>query len=301
MSDATPISDQTPATSHPLEGVRVLETGDSTIDFCGLLLAGLGAQVIKVEPPGGSEGRTFGPFTPRLDGHEASLFFSTYNRGKESVVLDESNPRDRERLESLVAQADIWIDAGTPGEYRPFFGFDLAELEENFPQLITASLTPFGETGPWSSYKGGDLVQLALGGVLMNCGYDPSPNGEYDMAPIWPQAFHSLAIAGEQLSIGILAALYWRSHSGRGQALSCAIHEAVAKCTEVDLMAWVMFAHAVSSSNVAPFRTGADRAHDCSDQRRALAQRHDLGRGRSDEVAQLLGRRRHRRRCRRER
>ena len=75
---------------------------------------------------------------------------------------------------------------------------------------------------------------------MMNCGYDPEPNGHYDLPPIAPQLWQSLVIAGEQLVIGILAAVVHQGRAGRGQAVTCAIHEAVAKSTELDLMNWVM-------------------------------------------------------------
>ena len=75
---------------------------------------------------------------------------------------------------------------------------------------------------------------------MMNCGYDPAPDGKYDLPPIAPQMWHAYHVAGEQLSMAILAALMFRFRTGKGQQVSCAIHEAVAKCTEVDLMTWVM-------------------------------------------------------------
>ena len=101
-------------------------------------------------------------------------------------------------------------------------------------------MTPFGDDGPWASYRANDLVHLALGGPVMNCGYDPLPDGRYDLPPIAPAAWQSYIIAGEQLVIGILAAVFSRHRTGRGQYLSCAVHEAVAKSTELDLMNWVM-------------------------------------------------------------
>src|ERR1700676_3370177 len=101
-------------------------------------------------------------------------------------------------------------------------------------------MTPFGDVGPWKNFKGSDLIHLALGGVMMNCGYDPDPNGRYDIPPIAPQLWHAYHIAGEQLAIGITAALMYRQMTGFGQEVSCAVHEAVAKSTEMDLMAWVM-------------------------------------------------------------
>ena len=75
---------------------------------------------------------------------------------------------------------------------------------------------------------------------MMNCGYDPAPGGQYDLPPIAPQMWHAFHIAGEQLAVAIVAALLFRWRTGKGQQLSCAVHEAVAKSTEVDLMSWVM-------------------------------------------------------------
>ena len=109
-------------------------------------------------------------------------------------------------------------------------------LSERFPALVAARMSPFGDDGPWASYRGSDLVHLALGGVMMNCGYDPDPDGAYDLPPIAPQMWHAYHVAGEQLSMGILAALVFRHRTGMSQQVSCAVHEAVAKCTEVDLM-----------------------------------------------------------------
>ena len=225
------------AVAHPLSGVRVVESGDATIDYCGLLLAGLGAEVIKVEPPDGCESRSIGPFYPGGDGE--SLYHWAYNRGKASVVIDPSVESDRGRLENLAASADVWIDAGEPSA-APFSGVDVERLRGRAPRLIAARLTPFGPDGPWAGFQGGDLIQLALGGVIMNNGYDPALDGRYDTPPSWPHAFQSLHISGEQLAMAIIAALYWREQSGEGQVLDCAIHEAVSKSTEVDLMSWVM-------------------------------------------------------------
>ena len=100
-------------------------------------------------------------------------------------------------------------------------------------------MTPFGDDGPWKDLKGSDLIHLALGGPMMNCGYDPDPNFEYDTPPIAPQIWHAYHIAGEQMATGIIAALIHRERSGEGQDVSLAIHEAVSKNPEQDLMYWV--------------------------------------------------------------
>jgi crotonobetainyl-CoA:carnitine CoA-transferase CaiB-like acyl-CoA transferase len=215
-----------------LHGVRVVEVSDPSGEYTGLLLAGMGAEVIKVEPPAGSPSREAGPFVDDRPGPGRSLSFAAHNRGKASVVLDLDLPADRERFAELVGTADVLLDGLEAGP--------LEGLGERFPQLITARLSAFGDDGPWASFKGSDLVHLALGGPMMNCGYDPEPGGHYDLPPIAPQRGHAAMIAGEQLVIGILAALVHRERTGEGQRVSCAIHEAVAKSTELDLMNWVM-------------------------------------------------------------
>src|SRR5437868_14672915 len=91
----------------PLTGIRVIELADEQAEYCGLTLAGLGADVVKVEPPGGSPTRRIGPFYEDRDDPERSLFFWQYNRGKRSLVLDLRQVRDREQLRSLVATADL--------------------------------------------------------------------------------------------------------------------------------------------------------------------------------------------------
>ncbi len=234
-------SAENPTTPLPgvLAGIRVIELADEQAEYCGLTLAGLGADVVKVEPPGGSPTRRIGPFYKDEADPERSLFFWQYNRGKRSVELDLDQKPDRARFEGLLATADILLES-TPKGTLDALGLDSKSLEGRFPALIHARITPFGDAGPWSDYKASDLVHLALGGVMMNCGYDPTPDGKYDLPPIAPQMWHAYHVAGEQMSMAIMAALVYRFRTGQGQQVSCAVHEAVAKCTEVDLMSWVM-------------------------------------------------------------
>lgn len=226
-------------TTHPLSGVTVVELADEQAEYVGLVLAGLGADVIKVEPPTGSPTRRIGPFYEDQEDPERSLYFWNYNRGKRSVVIDVETEDGRQELLSLLEHADIFIDSSAPGELAGT-GLDAESLKAKFPRLIHSRMTPFGETGPWVHYKGSDLVHLALGGPMMNSGYSPQPDGHYDVAPIAPQMWHAYHIAGEQLVMMTLAALVYRNQTGAGQLVSCAVHEAVSKNTELDLMNWVM-------------------------------------------------------------
>jgi crotonobetainyl-CoA:carnitine CoA-transferase CaiB-like acyl-CoA transferase len=231
--------DTAPAWRAPLTGIRVIELADEQAEYCGLSLAGLGADVVKVEPPGGSPTRRIGPFYQDQEHPERSLFFWQYNRGKRSIVLDLWQPGDQQRFRALVATADVLLESTPRGELDGL-GLGADTLRQQFPALIVARMSPFGDHGPWADFKASDLVHLALGGVMMNCGYDPAPDGTYDLPPIAPQMWHAYHVAGEQLTMAIIAALLYRWRTGKGQRLSCAIHEAVAKSTEVDLMSWVM-------------------------------------------------------------
>lgn len=222
-----------------LSDLRVIELADEQAEYCGLVLAGLGAEVIKVEPLGGSPTRCIGPFYQDREDPERSLFFWQYNRGKRSIMLDLHDAADRQQFRALVASADVLLESTPRGELDDL-GLSAATLMQHNPTLIVARMSPFGDHGPWADFKSSDLIHLALGGVMMNCGYDPAPDGTYDLPPIAPQMWHAYHIAGEQLAMAIIAALLYRWRTGRGQHLSCAIHEAVAKCTEVDLMSWVM-------------------------------------------------------------
>ncbi len=222
-----------------LDGVRVIEIADERAEYTGLLMSGLGAEVIKIEPPEGNATRRIGPFLDDKPGPERSLFFWHYNRNKKSVALDLSETTGQQRLLSLLDGADVLLDSSC-GALNTALGLDRAALEKKFPKLVIARMTPFGDDGPWANFQGSDLIHLALGGIMMNCGYDPDPNLHYDSPPIAPQAFHAYHIAGEQLATGIIAALINRHRTGLGQDVSVAIHEAVSKNPELDIMHWVM-------------------------------------------------------------
>ena len=228
-----------PGVATMLDGVRVIEVADEKAEYAGLLLAGLGADVIKVEPPGGGSTRRIGPFYQDRPDPSGSLFFWHYNRAKRSVAFDLESAAGRDAFRELAANADVLLES-TPREQLPGLGLSLESLRTAAPWLVTARVTPFGDSGPWADWKGSDLIHLALGGPMMNCGYHPTPDGEYDLPPIAPQMWHAYHIAGEQMAMMIVAALVHRQATGLGQHLSCAIHEAVAKCTELDLMTWVM-------------------------------------------------------------
>jgi crotonobetainyl-CoA:carnitine CoA-transferase CaiB-like acyl-CoA transferase len=221
-----------------LGGVRVVELTDELGEYCGKVLAGLGADVVKIEPPNGEITRGYGPFRHDIEDPDGSLHYWHYNFGKQSVCLNLELASDRQVLRRLVGSADVLLET-RPRGYLASIGLDPAELRTKYPRLIVARISPFGDSGPWSDYAGSDLVHLALGGVVMNNGYDPLPDGTYDTPPVAPQMWHAYHVAGENMVMAILGALIARHHSGRGQQLSEAVHDAVSKSTESDVYNWL--------------------------------------------------------------
>ena len=225
-----------------LTGVRVVEMADEQGEYTGRLFAGLGADVIKVEPPGGSATRDIGPFLNDSPDREGSLYFWNYNLGKRSVVIDLVTEQGKQQMLDLLATADVFLES-TPRDYLASVGLTREGLLKRFPSLIIARMSAFGDSGPWADYKASDLVHLALGGVMMNCGYDPEPNGTesgiYDTPPIAPQMWHAYSIAGIQLAIVTLGALLHRDVTGEGQILTGIVHNAVSNNPEMDSVYWI--------------------------------------------------------------
>jgi len=221
-----------------LDGVRVVEIADELGEYCGKVLAGLGADVVKVEPPQGEKTRSYGPFYEDQRGPDRSLHFWHYNLGKRGVTLDLDDAEGQRRLRSMIERADILLDT-RPRGYLAERGFGYDTLQAANPDLLYLRISPFGDTGPWADYKSSDLVHLALGGVAMNCGYDPEPDGYYDLPPIAPQMWQAYHIAGEMAAIATIGALVGRINGHGGQELAVAVHDAVATNTETDWPNWV--------------------------------------------------------------
>lgn len=229
--------------SSTLNGMRVIEIGDERGEFAGLLLASLGAEVIKLEGRNGSNSRRLGPFaTPEPD-PEQSLCFCRYNLGKKSVSLEVDHPRARPLLERFAAQADVIIDSGEAAGVARRLPLYRDSMASN-PRLSVCTITPFGLDGPYRDLKMTDLTHLAMGGVMASCGYDPLPGGAYDTPPIAPGIWQSWHIACEYAVISITAALNFRELTGEGDLIDLSIHEAVSTCTEVAMPTYI-YNHAI--------------------------------------------------------
>lgn len=221
-----------------LGGLRVLEVGGELGEYCGKVLSGLGADVVRVEPPLGEITRSYGPFYQDVTDPNQSLYFWHYNFGKRGIVLDLEGERDRTEFVDLATAADVIIDS-RPRRYMDDRAIGYEQLRMRNPSLVYARISPFGDTGPWADFEGSDLIHLALGGVMMNCGYDPDPSGFYDTPPIAPQMWQSYQICGEMTAMSILGALHHRLNTGAGQYLSTSVHDAVSQNTETDMPNWV--------------------------------------------------------------
>lgn len=226
------------STGSFLNGVRVIELADELGEYCGKVLAGLGADVIKVEPLGGEKTRGYGPFYNDEPHPNRSLHYWHYNFGKRGVVLDLDSEDGTRRFMALARTADVVLDTRAR-DYLDQRSIGYDKIREANPTLIYARISAFGDDGPWADYQASDLVHLALGGVMMNCGYDPDPSGFYETPPIAPQVWQSYHIAGEVTAVQIIAALVYRLRTGQGQRLSTSVHDAVSKNTETDLPDWV--------------------------------------------------------------
>lgn len=216
----------------PLVGLRVLELSDEKGQFCGKLLGDLGADVIKIEPPGGVKNRHVGPFMDDIPHPERSLSFWYYNTSKRGITLDLETADGRALFRRLAATADVILETFQPG-YLDSLGLGYDTLAEQNPGLVLCALTPFGQTGPWRDYLSADLLHMAAGGEMASCGYD---NSDVPIAPGGGNAWH---MGCHYAYMGIMAALVFRTMSGQGQYIDASIHDACALTTESQIANYV--------------------------------------------------------------
>ena len=197
-----------------LASVRVLDLGGASSDGVGRVLADLGADVLKVETPGGSEARRA---LPRVAGQ--SIAFAVHNANKRSSVLDPGNAADRGRLIDLAGAADIVVDSGSPGT-AAVFGTSCADLADRFGHLVTLSMTDFGSAGPYSSRQATDAVLYAMSTAL-------SRTGPTTGRPVLPPEGVASGTAAVQAAWAALAAYFRRLRDGRGDYIDFSRFEGV--------------------------------------------------------------------------
>lgn len=220
----------------PLDGLRVVELSGAPGQYLGKLLGDMGADVVKIEPPEGDSARRIGPFAEDRPGPDRSLSFWYYNTSKRGVTLDITRPAGQELLLQILAQADVVTETFEPG-FLETLGLGYDRLRLLWPELVIASITPFGQSGPWRGFHSSDLTSLALGGTMAMNGYDDLPGSP----PIRPDGNHSYLMACEYAFMGVLIALLERDQSGLGQWIDVSIHEACAGTTEGAFANWEYF------------------------------------------------------------
>lgn len=204
----------------PLSGIRVLDLSRVLAGpFCSMILADLGAEVIKVESPWGDDSRQFGPF---VDG--TSAYYRLFNRSKMGITLDFKNDDDKEVLRDLVRRADVVVENFRPGVLEKL-GLGPEELLEVNPRLVVTSISGFGQTGSLAKEPAYDLVAQAMSGLMSITGW---PNGKPTRVGI------SLGdlIPGLYAAIGTVSALYQRESTGRGQHLDLAMYDSLISVME---------------------------------------------------------------------
>ncbi|MEN2974967.1 MAG: CoA transferase [Candidatus Caldarchaeales archaeon] len=196
----------------PLKGIIVLDfTRVMAGPFATMLLGDLGAEVIKVEPPGGDDTRGWGP--PWIGGDSA--YFMSANRNKKSIILDLKKMESREIVERLVKRSDVVVENFRPGVAEQL-GIDYNTISKINPRIIYCSISGFGQSGPYRDKPGYDLIALAMSGLM-------SITGEPDRPPVKfgvPIADLTTAIFA---ALSIVSALYWREKTGRGQYIDIAL------------------------------------------------------------------------------
>lgn len=189
--------------------------------FCTMLLADLGARVIKVEAPQGGDYARWTP--PRVDDHPAGYgaFFEAVNRGKESVAVDLKRPEGVALVRRMIAQADVVIESFRPGVLARL-GLDPEQLRSEQPSLVVCSITGYGQTGPLASRAGHDINYVARSGAYSMAGPPDGP------VAVFPIQVADLAGGALYAAFGVAAALFRRQRTGEGAWLDIAMAEGVA-------------------------------------------------------------------------
>ncbi len=200
--------------SHPLAPYRVLELGTGAAALCGRVLADLGAEVVKLEPLAGDPMRGE---EPSADG--VGISFLWYNANKRGAAADLGDASTTARVRDSLSSFDVLIDGNEPG-WLAKHGLDPTSLRRDFPELIIASVSHFGQTGPYRDWQGSALVDYALAGALLRCGLP-------EFAPCAPPYRLPYAMGGITAASAIVAALWERGRSGMGDWLDCSVLEAI--------------------------------------------------------------------------
>ncbi len=209
---------------HALAPLRVLDLTSSAAAYCGKLFADLGAEVIKIEPPGGDPGRLQAPLLDSARGSK-SLPFLYGNAGKKSIVLDLGSAGDRDRFRRLAARSDLILESLPVGALLDL-GLGYSDLSAEHPELVMTSISGFGQTGPQCRFRSNDLVASALGGLMISVG-DPADS------PVRMAGHQSDLVTASFAAASSLVALLYRERTGRGQYIDISSLEVTTAVTHI--------------------------------------------------------------------
>ncbi len=215
-----------------LSDYRILDLTDHKGIYCGKVLADLGADVIKVEKPGGDATRNIGPFYKDIAHLEKSLYWWAYNTSKRGITLNIEIADGKDILQRLVKTADVVVES-FPSGYLDGLGLGYSALSEINPGIIMTSVTPFGQTGPYKDWKADDLVGWAIAGQAYVTGDDDRPPCQISFP-------HCYLVTGAHAASATLAAIYYRELSGEGQRVDVSMQESVLWTTLMLVQFWDM-------------------------------------------------------------
>jgi crotonobetainyl-CoA:carnitine CoA-transferase CaiB-like acyl-CoA transferase len=234
---------------YMLSGRRALDLTDEKGFLCGKILADLGAEVIKIEKPGGDPARRLGPFWKDSPDPQKSLYWFAYNANKKGITLNIETVDGKTLLKKLVETVDFVIESFPP-DYMHNLGIGYSSFNVARPGLIWASITPFGSKGPYRDYKDSDLVIMGLSGTMYQ-------TGETDGPPVHISLPQSYLLAGADAALGSMIAYYHREQTGLGQHIDVSLQQSAAWFQANAVPMWELSKSILKRSGA--FRTGGSK------------------------------------------
>ena len=240
-----------------LADLKVLDMSGPIGVYCAKLMADLGADVLRVEPPGGDPMRKLGPFYNDDQNPEHSLYWWHFNTSKRGITLNIENPEGKEIFKRLALWADVLIETFEPG-YLDRLGLGWDALHQLNPRLIVSSITPFGQTGPYAHFKGPDIVGQAMSGIMNSVGVPERP--PYTIG-------HEMGYwsAGTLAADATMLAVAFRDIGGVGQHVDTSMQQAMAIGLVGSLQQYQVLGNLSSRGTLLPGRRSARSVYRCKD------------------------------------